>query len=401
MRRSSRFRDCFGACVIAVLVMIVLTLSPLSIVRAQNATPTAAVENNPLAEMLRLTPNRVLDSDADTGLTATFADIQLQTDVSGIARPKSGENQAFVEWGFSLSALALPSDLAQYALDPNLPVLIGFTLLDVDQYLEVGAPPDTIRFFRGHFDHKAIDNAWTTQRYKMVDVDGTTVASLHEDNQFDMTSDLGIHFFAHFNNGAFLPDGTLVFTSTLDAMREVIATAKGEQSSLADRVDVAALLSAMKAPLASAALVSGASLQGVDSVGVLATPDALRTQIAEASAMPPITAALLGVTPGGPLSRPNYQNGTPQPDIPDAMFKIELLLSTQPEAVTAAQVVDDRLATMNSIRTNQPYSELFASWNATADPNLPIAFVDLTFSPGRFPRLWFDMLVSRDLGFLS
>src|SRR5437762_1749653 len=99
MATRARIRGTFGASVIALSVMMVLALFPLSVVRAQDATPAATVGNNPLAEMLHLTPNRVPGSDADTDLIATFADIQLQTDVSGIARPKSAENQAFVEWG--------------------------------------------------------------------------------------------------------------------------------------------------------------------------------------------------------------------------------------------------------------------------------------------------------------
>jgi hypothetical protein len=117
--------------------------------------------------------------------------------------------------------------------------------------------------------------------------------------------------------------------------------------------------------------------------------------------MPPIVMALLGVTPGGPLFRPQSESATPQPDIPPAQFEIAVLLPTHDAAETAAQVATERLETGTSLATGQPLTAYFASWDAQVPPDSPVMVLELDFAPGVQPRIWVQMIFRRDLVFLA
>ncbi|HKG26528.1 MAG TPA: hypothetical protein VKB09_12830 [Thermomicrobiales bacterium] len=375
-------------------------------VRAQEATPTPSAEN-PLAELLQLAPDVMSGTEEPPVQIATYADLAAQTAVSGLPLPTSVEDENFVPWAFALIALVSPSNLFSYALLADWHSLLGFDLWEIEQSMEVGEPPMVYTLFRGRFDEAAIRAAWANQGYRMLDVDGIEVASLHEDASFDITSDLGRFTFARFNNAAILPDGTLVYSPTLDGMRLLIAVAQGTAPSLGDRPDVAVLVGAIEKPLASAMLLAGTALQGMPSLGFdVATPlaevsDAMATQIAEFARMPPISMALLGVTPGGPLPERSNADATPQPDIPPAQLEIALLLESQEAAETAVHVAEERLATQTPMATGQPLTDNFSSWDSHVLPDQPVAVLELNFAPGVPPRIWAEMIFRRDLPFLA
>ena len=127
--------------------------------------------------------------------------------------------------------------------------------------MEVGVPPLVITLLRGRFDEEKLRAAWANQGGQVIDVNGVDVASMREDFEFDIQTDIGRFGFSRFNNAAILPDGTVAFSPSLDGMRAVIAAAQGTGPSLGDRVDVAALVGAIEKPLASAYLMSGVALR--------------------------------------------------------------------------------------------------------------------------------------------
>jgi hypothetical protein len=373
--------------------------------RARQATPAPAPPGS-LAAMLQLAPDVLSGVDEAPVQIATYADLAAQTAVAGMSVPTSVDDPNFVPWAFALLPLIMPDALVNYALAVDWHALLGVDLLDIDQSLQVGEPPLVFTLLRGRFDETAIEAAWTSQGYTMLDVDGVVVASLHEDASFDLETDLGRYAFARFNNAAILPDGTLAYSPTLDGMRLLIATAQGTIPSLGDRVDVAALVGAIEEPLASAMLVTGAALQGATLLGLdtasgTAVADELATRIAEFSRMPPILMALLGVTPGGPLAQPLSATATPNPDVPPAQFEIALLLPTQAAAETAAEVATERLATGVSYRTGRPLTDYFATWDARVLADPPIVVLELGFAPDVQPRIWLQMIAGRDLPFLA
>jgi hypothetical protein len=382
----------------------VLVLVAPPAVSAQQATPVPPSADG-LASLLQLAPDPLAVPEPPTQVFS-YADLAAQSAVAGLPTPSGVDDPNFVPWSWALLPLLLPDDLVNYALVADWRALVGFDLTDLDQSLEVGEPPSRLRFLRGRFDEAAIRRAWSDQGYRILDVDGITVASLHEDASFDLDTDLGRYAFAHFNNAAILPDGTLAYSPTLDGMREIIAVAQGKAPSLGDRVDVAALVGAIQAPLASATLVTGDSLQGMTMLGPSApsTPPAvgdLATQIARFSAMPPIALALLGVTPGGPVTLPGGEIATPSADVPPARFEIALLLNNHAAAETAARVIDERLATGTSLFNHRPLTDYFSSWEVHALPVQPVTVAELTFAPDVQPRIWIQMIAHRDLPFLA
>jgi hypothetical protein len=372
--------------------------------RAQQATPTPAAPGS-LAAMLQLAPDLTTGAETPPVQLAAYADFAAQTAVSGLPLPTSVDDPNFAPWAFAMAPLVAGSNLFQYAKVADWHALLGFNLWEIGQALEVGEPPATVTLLHGQFDEAAIRAAWTKQGYRMVDVGGVTVASLHEDASFDIKTDLGRYAFARYNNAALLPGGYLVYTPTLDEMRAVLAVAKGTAPSLGDRVDVAAVVGAITKPLASAMLINGSGLQATPNLlgPANGTPDvgAIATQIAESAKMPPILLALLGVTPGGPLFRPASQSATPQPDIPPAQFEIAVLLPTHAAAETAAQVATERLKTGTSQATKRPLTDYFSSWDAHALPDSPVMVLELNFAPGVQPRIWVQMIDRRDLVFLA
>ncbi len=392
--------------VVSLLIASVGAASP-SVGQARQGSIEFTEPGTALAEMLQLAPELTGLADEPPLQLATFADLAAQSAAAEMPVPAGVDDENFVVWARALMALLLPTNLFQFALVADWPGLLGFDLTEIDQAMEVGEPPLVITLLRGRFDEEKLRAAWANQGGQVIDVDGVEVASMRGDFEFDIMSDLGRFGFARYNNAAILPDGTVAFSPSLDGMRAVIAAAQGTGPSLGDRVDVAAVAGAIEQPLASAILMHGAGLQGMPELGFdVATPlaevaDAMATEIAEFAKMPPITLALLGVTPGGPLSRPPSQADTPQPDIPRAQFEIALLLPTREAAETAVRVAEERLATQSSLRTQQPLTDYFSSWESRVLEDVPVAVLELTFAPDVFPTNWYRMLFARDLPFLA
>jgi hypothetical protein len=405
MSTSARFVVRARGVAAALLAVAVLIATGFGSAVARQATPTPAAPGS-LTSMLQLAPD-LLAAPERPAQVFSYADLAAQSAVAGLPVPAGVDDPNFVPWSWAMSPLLLPDPLVNYALVADWRTLLGFDLTDLDQALDVGEPPLRFLFVRGRFDEAALRRTWASQGYRILDVDGITVASLHEDASFDVDTDLGRYAFARFNNAAILPDGTLAYSPTLDGMRAIIAVAQGRQPSLGDRVDVAALVGAIQAPLASATLVTGDSLEGTTMLGpgvLTGTPAAsgdLATQVAQFSEMPPIALALLGVTPGGPVTLPGGGIATPRPDVPPARFEIALLLGNHAAAETAARVIDERLATGTSLFTLRPLTDYFSSWDVHALPDEPIAVAEITFAPDVQPRLWIQMLARRDLPFLA
>jgi hypothetical protein len=364
--------------------------------RAQEATPVAAAPGS-LAAMFRLAPDVVSGAEQPPMQIARYADLAAQTAVAGLPLPTRTDDPNFRPWRFALSALGVPDKLFFNATQADWHALLGFDVWQIDQSLQIGELPAILTFLRGRFDEAAIRAAWSSQGYRMLDVDGVAVASLHEDASFELRTDLGRYAFGQFNNAAILPDGTLVYAATLDGMRGIIAVAHGSAPSLADRPDVAPLLGAIAQPLASALLVSGTALQWQQVFG----PNVTAAQIDRIKSvwpMPPILMALFGVTAGGPLVGGANAARTSRSEIPPARFEIAILLANRDAGAAAVQGVKNRLANNNDLRTHEPLTDEFASWDVHALADRPIVVLELRFAPGVQPTLWFYLV---DLGLLG
>jgi hypothetical protein len=185
-----------------------------------------------LDELLSLIPVDLVALE-DQRVIATFADIAGQLASVDVERPESVEDEDRIDpWKDAIFPLAIAQPFLDHwrELDRDL---IGFDLTDVDATIESGNAPETMAALRGRFDAAALETAWSTAGYHMIDVEGIPVASLSAEPSFDLSSEIGAIALAHLNNACLLPDGTLVYTASLAMMRRVLATANGDAPSMA------------------------------------------------------------------------------------------------------------------------------------------------------------------------
>jgi hypothetical protein len=402
----------FGSSLVAVLTVALFLSSPITTL-AQDATPspspTTGGPNATFLDMLSVAPDILNASEPPQSEIAEFADVSLQLAATGARSPDSADDPALALWLRATRWLALPQDLASRAFDPSWRQVFGFDVFHVDQSLVVGEPPYTLTILRGRFDQNEVIGALTNSGYNAVDVEGLQAYSLFEDASVDLQNPVSQLALSRMNNAVFLPDGTLAFATTLDGIREIVAVAQGNASSLADRLDIAALVPSIPRPLASALLLRGGSLQLSGMLlGFSASPGQVQElvqQIEQLGTMPPITMALFGVSAGGPLPEAlgeGTPEATPVPeDIEPAVFEIGLLTLVPGNARTAEETVVARIGALNSTRTEQPYGEMFTSVTPAGPAELPVAVLELTFSDETLPSIWLNMIFSRDLLFVG
>jgi len=380
--------------------------APLApVARTPTSSPAGA---GSLRAMLALAPDVLAGPNRPTGQVAMYADQAAQLAAVGVAAPQSSSDAAGVaRWTRATQWLTLPSPVGDHALIPDWRQTFGFDVFQISQSLQVGDPPNQITFLRGHFNANEVQGALTRDGYKRLDEAGVIVFSLRANATVDLTSKVGQLALASMNNAALLPDGTLVAASTLSNVRAVIAVAQGKAASLAQRVDIGALLGALATKLASAIIVPGSALRlnpaaAVVTSGPGTAAAAIATQVQALGKLPPVTLGLIGVTPGGPL--PPASGGTPAP-VPmgagSARDVIALVMATQGAAEQAVPVIERRLATATSPVTQRPYNDLFSHSVVRAVPGKPVVLVELTPSSSTLPGIVVSMLFQRDLLFVA
>jgi hypothetical protein len=369
-------------------------------------SPAAGTGTNAnFVEMLALAPDVMAQPEPPMQI-AQFGDVAAQLAALGREQPTSGIDPAFEGWIAATQAVPMPRPLAQYAMVPEFEEFLGFTFFQIDQGLQVGEPPELMTFLRGRFDEDAMRAAWMNAGYQTLDEGGVEVFSLAEGPEFDPDNPLQRMFLANVNNATILPDGTVAFAPTLELMRGILAVVAGEAPSLADNDQVAALLSTVDLPLAGAMIFDGESLAAGAVFDPRMTPEQIeqvQQDLDESGEMPPVQLALFGVTPGGPIPPPpDEPDATPEAmDVP-AIYVIRLLMASAASAETAAETIPNRIATLNSLVRNQPYSEMFTVRRSEALDNPPAVVLDLDFVVGEMiPAAWYQVISQRDLLFLA
>lgn len=348
--------------------------------------------------------------DPGTGLVdqlpiiAMYADLDLATAGLGIERPGVGAPDDDVsDWSRMLTGVAFPQSFA-YLLTPEWKQYTGFDIAQVSQTIEIGEPPDMVSLVRGAFDRDTAITTWSDGGYKKIQDDGEiAIYSISEDADMDLNNPIQKTFLARRNNAAIIGDDLVIFTSTLDLMRDAIASATGDTKPLGSAPGVAALISSTP-ELASGAFASGSSLQLLPADMIGSAPDDIATAIAAQQSqtpVPPILLALIGVTPGGPMPTNGITGeATPIPTPETATLEISLLMATSGSAQQAIDIIGERLPTAVSYRTNQPLTEWFKSWELSVAGDAPVARISIEIQ-NAYPKIWMDMLFSRDFSFLS
>ncbi len=322
--------------------------------------------------MLALAPD-VPGSGAPQFQIAQYANPALQLATVGVTPPASIDDEEAVSlWARANWWMALPDPLRTRALLEDWPTVFGFSAFQVDQSIVIGEPPATVTIYRGRFDADELRAAWTATGYAEVDIDGAESYSLSEDGSMDLSSPVGQLALAQMNNAAILPDGTLLFSPTLEQLRAMVAAALGEAATLAERPEVASLMAALDPTVISGYVVPGNALRATpaDLLGQRGTPEqiaAIEEQLAEVDGdlepMPHPRLAAITITAGGPLPQLSDESlSTPMPDVPLAHDLIALVMDDRAAAEAAIPIVEARLKNGMSFATNQPYSDFFSDW---------------------------------------
>lgn len=374
-----------------------LALSPALRLGAQS--PAAGVTVDPdLASYLALAPASV--ASLEQAAPFTYGNAKLQADTLGFALPFDlTDADALQAWMNGTYTLALPSTFRNYALMDGFADLTGFDIGQVFSGAEIGEPPDIITAIRGSFDIRHIQATQLSLGYQQVDIDGQTVYSLSAEADFSPDNPIQRWALARLNNSAVLPDGTLLYTSTLELMRTALAPG----ATLDEQPFVPQALATLDSPLISAMVLGPAAFTPGIPLDIL-QPES-ESDIADfilamrdRQPSPQVVTGIVGSTPGGPL--PNLgEEATPvAPGEPKSVGKFALVYLTAGDAATAAGQIEERLATGSSQVTQAPWSEMLASWSAVqgADPSTVLVTMEWEGVPRTL-----DLVFNRDIAFIT
>ncbi len=370
--------------------------------RAADEPATPVPNRDAFSSLLSLVPAPILNTP-DLPLWLSFGDMAAQLAAGGIEPPTSIEDdEGLTRWISASYPIAIAEPFRSNALTLGRD-LLGFDVTDIDQSLEAGSPPHVRTLLRGRFDREAVAAAWSAHDYQLSEIDGVTVATLFEDTQIDLSHEISRIALTRMNNAAFLPDGTLAYTPSLDTMKEMIAVANGDAPSVGEDDGIVTLLKSLPTPLASAIFFDGEELSIASQLPVNLNEEVaaeLMATLEELDPIPPIALGLVGITPGGP-TRPGNDGGAPPVVLPDATIVYRLLMSESGSADAAVDVVLERLESMSSVITRELFSDIYELREVSSIFDGAVLGVDLRPADGRSIALWTSGLFARDLLFLA
>lgn len=391
--------------VLLVVVTLLGGLAPL----IQPARGQGSPEPGSLRAFLGLLPLIPLGGEAHA--MVTYTDLARQAEAVGIDPPKSGRDlPAADDWVHAVGALTGHS-AAGFLTSPDWHDVFGFDLFSLDQVIEYSAPPTSISVLRGRFDPDDLIRHWEAAGYVARESAAGTYYSVAGDHEIVFDSVGGRMALASANYLAILDPETIAFAPAENLIMATmdLAAGTGDGRSLADEINLASLLEGVPNDLVSGTIVSGTALLALAdpaAIFLTGTPDPasldvdqMATRIAApvAAGMPPITAALLGSSAGGPVGSLATSSLAPA-DIPDAEAIAVVVTVNDGAAWTVAEVIDARLRDESGPIA---WSEFFTSWSVHVVEEEPVARVELALAPDRPPGILVQMLFNRELGFLA
>lgn len=120
----------------------------------------------------------------------------------------------------------------------------GFAARQVDLTIAAETRPDEVCVLQGRFDLDEARGALTTPGYGRIDAPGAEIFSWAVEPDLDFESEVALLGPGGMNHAAILPDGTLLFTGSLERPRVAIAAASGNSPAHGARPEDAALVAA-------------------------------------------------------------------------------------------------------------------------------------------------------------
>jgi hypothetical protein len=292
--------------------------------------------------------------------------------------------------------------LAGRANDPLWRATYGFQLTDVNQVLAVGQAPDYVLIMRGDFEPEALHAAWVQSGYQAVRAEDVTIWSLFPGDAVDLSAPASRPALGNLNNIVLLDDGTLIATSRLSRLEDVVRVAQENAPSLDENPAVAALLapgagseSLLTAVIVKASLLATvastptvlATPSGVGSIGPLPVGTPSPSPIVDLR-MPPVELILAGI-------EAHDSGGTPP------VFSMVLSFDAVEDATRAMVSVDRTLQEDRSPVTHRSYRERLRPLHMRVvgtEQGDALLLIRTGLLNGAVD--WLAILEERDLGFL-
>lgn len=350
-------------------LLLLATIAPPAATGSELATP-ASEEHQPgsMSAMLDALPAMPLfDTELGEMAIISYFDQVAQLTAVGATPPTSLDDPAYDRWFQAVRGMPYLIRNSDFLLVPETEAQVGFTLFQLDQSVTYHFDDVDITLLRGRFDHERIEAALQGSGYEPVTVNGIDMLSIADDGETYVESPIGLSVAGPMTNAAFLPNGTLAFTSSRERMQAVFEVAASEAPSLAAQENIAPLVRTVRPDLVAAWITSGLDLAISDPLAKLAslegTPDAAALASLEVAPgqVPPVLTFLLGVTAGGPLPRLGATEVTPEPPppgMPVAQLQIGLVMPDCASAEAAVPVTQERLTTMRTSPSHFAAEEL-------------------------------------------
>lgn len=365
---------------------------------AQTPSTSAAIDPD-LWSYLSLSPTSI--ANLGQALPLLAGNQRLQADTLNIDLPFDMANPDQMHaWIQGMMNVALPSFILQNTMRDDFTDLTGFDITQIASGAEIGEPPNMATFLRGTFDPFKIQLTQLGLGYQPVEVGGHSVMSLFPDAELDLNNPVQSIGLARMNNSTVLDDGTLVYASTLDLIEQVLAP----EPTLATVPEVQRAIGTLDGPLITSALLGPGNFlpsipmeifqpQSQDEISDFILSMQTREQ------MPIVLAAIAGSTPGGPVEIEGNPGVLDLASQPTSLSKFALVYAIPEEAERAAPLIENGLATGNSVVTNAPWTEVFTSWSAVPNPAQSSVLLTIEWSDGAARPL--QLIFARDLGFIT
>lgn len=353
------------------------------------ATPTSAahpaVRDGSLRDLLRYAPDRLADNSLPLNDVLQYADLAGWMDCRGVPSASAPS------WSQELGALAMPDVLAQRATDAIWRETYGFDLTTVRQVLAVGQAPDYVMILRGDWSADDLQRAWGASGYQPIRRQGYTLWSLSPSDDISLSAPASRPALGTMNNLVLLDDGTLIATSRLSRLNDVISVITGNAPSLATNTRLRALLTDGTSPddLLTASVLKGS---------VLARSSA--TPIADLPALRPVTVrTTAAASPDLPAPMPHGRlvlAGMLRPATPAAAPLFSLVISYDDS--TEATVANYEASLMLTAPNASHRILLRGLRVIAAPPNGAVLYLRGRLPDG--PADWIAILEDRDLEFI-
>lgn len=340
-----------------------------------------------LREMLSLVPDAAMPT---SGMLFDWFDAAAHFTAGGLAYPLQDIPPADF-----LMSIVTSDPLMPRANGLEVEDMLGFSVFDVHQILNVGVPPAQVVIYRGGVPFGDLAATWEAGGYEAVSGDFGDFWTRGQDGEIDFQDTLQRKVLARMNNIALLDETTLACAPTAALLGTFVRHATEGGSTAAASPDIEPLLDRLPEGIANAAGFGGDifDMGGVFAGQALGGPEALRAMedaVSESDAavgpMPRIQSAIGSVSAGA------RSGGSA-----DQSAYLAILPQSKDHVRELAEVVFWRYEHMESVVTGEPYTDILTI--VTTPETVvdgPIAIVEASAADaGR--GVWYRMIMQGDI----